>query len=45
MIDLTYDLKSEKIVSELPKNSPKKINNGKDSYNTSLPLLTVRGFN
>jgi len=45
MIDLTDDLKTEKIVSEPPLNSPKKNNKGQNSYNKSLPILTVRGFN
>jgi hypothetical protein len=45
MIDLTYDIKSEKIVSDPPLNSPKKTSNDRNSYNTRLALLTVRGFN
>jgi hypothetical protein len=48
MIDLTYDLKPEKIISQPLLNTRKKnnINNkSQNSHNTSLPLLSVRGLN
>jgi hypothetical protein len=48
MIDLTYDLKTEKIISQPILNTRKKNNINKksqNSYNTRLPLLSVRGFN
>ena len=45
MIGLTYDLKSDKVVSSSPQNSPKKIIKTQNSYNSKLNLLSVRGFN
>ena len=45
MIGLTYDLKSDKIVSSSHQNSPKKIIKTQNSYNSKLNLLSVRGFN
>ena len=45
MIGLTYDLKSDKIVSSSHRNSPKKIIKTQNSYNSKLNLFSVRGLN
>ena len=45
MIDLTYDLKPEKKVSDSHLNSPKKSQDNRNSYNTSISLSAVRGLN
>lgn len=45
MIGLTYDIKSKKIVPNSPNVSPEKNKKIRNSYNSNLKLLTVRGFN
>jgi len=43
--DLTYDLRLAKIISRPSSASKGKTDNQKNSYNVSLSLLNVRGFN
>jgi hypothetical protein len=45
MIGLTYDLRSENVIVNSPQKIPKKTNKPKNSYNSNLRLLSVRGFN
>lgn len=45
MIDLTYDLKSEKKVSDSPIISPKRPRETRNTYNRGVPFSAVRGFN
>jgi len=45
MIDLADELEKEKNISKPPEKPIKKINNNHNYYNTSLPVLTVKGFN
>ena len=45
MIDLTYELETEKNISKPLEKPIKKIKNTHNSYNARLPILTVKGFN
>ena len=45
MIDLTNEPEIGKIILELPKKPIRKINKTHNSYNASLPVLTIKGFN
>ena len=45
MKDLTYDLDSENIITNLPLKPSKKSDFNRNFYNKRLPILNVRGFN
>ncbi len=45
MKDLTYDLDSDNIITDLPLKPSKKSDFNRNFYNKRLPILNVRGFN